>query len=326
MMLTTLRGAPLLLYLATEAAKWLRCTGSYVEPIREPRTAFERARWEQFATTPTTGLQVATLLEWLGCGFPTLEPSETLAASMMATSIGDVDALDLPWPCFAIRIPGRMLTIDGPLGPSIAEHAFVRTLPSGGINVSLEAHVTSDGGPFRLNTFHPASTIAGLLRDPEAFGERIDPYADDRVEALDYSEADHRSLRLLGRLVVGCLLELATLPSRPRPRAVKLSERIGGAGAPKLCAYQLTRPVRVDCRAMVAEYVKGGGKSPLVRSMVRGHWKRQPCGPRGELRKWLHVEPYWRGPEDAPIAVRPHVIRGDATAPPSGQQADTGRR
>lgn len=22
--------------------------------------------------------------------------------------------------------------------------------------------------------------------------------------------------------------------------------------------------------------------------------------------KWIHVEPFWRGPEDGPIAIRPH--------------------
>ena len=25
-------------------------------------------------------------------------------------------------------------------------------------------------------------------------------------------------------------------------------------------------------------------------------------------RRWIHVEPYWRGPEDAPIALRSHKL------------------
>lgn len=24
--------------------------------------------------------------------------------------------------------------------------------------------------------------------------------------------------------------------------------------------------------------------------------------------KWIHVEPYWRGPEEGAVAVRPHVV------------------
>jgi hypothetical protein len=26
------------------------------------------------------------------------------------------------------------------------------------------------------------------------------------------------------------------------------------------------------------------------------------------LRKWIHVEPYWRGPVDGPVAVKSHKI------------------
>lgn len=31
-------------------------------------------------------------------------------------------------------------------------------------------------------------------------------------------------------------------------------------------------------------------------------------GTGGLLRKWIHVEPYWRGGEDAPIAVKTHKV------------------
>lgn len=37
-----------------------------------------------------------------------------------------------------------------------------------------------------------------------------------------------------------------------------------------------------------------------VRTMVAGHWKRQPYGEGRALRKWIHIEPFWRGPETAP--------------------------
>lgn len=43
-------------------------------------------------------------------------------------------------------------------------------------------------------------------------------------------------------------------------------------------------------------------------SASRGHHKRQAHGTGGLLRKWIHVEPYWRGGEDAPIAVKTHKV------------------
>ena len=76
-----------------------------------------------------------------------------------------------------------------------------------------------------------------------------------------------------------------------------------------MSAYTVVRPVVLDCRVAVRDYIAGGGKSPTVRSLVRGHWRNQVHGPRNSLRKWIHVEPFWRGPDGAPVAVRPHIMR-----------------
>lgn len=38
------------------------------------------------------------------------------------------------------------------------------------------------------------------------------------------------------------------------------------------------------------------------RVLVRGHWRRQPCGPRNTERKIIWVEPFFRGPEDGPVS------------------------
>ena len=42
-----------------------------------------------------------------------------------------------------------------------------------------------------------------------------------------------------------------------------------------------------------------GGASPLVRTLVSGHWQRFAHGPGKTLRKWGWREPFWRGPEEA---------------------------
>lgn len=68
--------------------------------------------------------------------------------------------------------------------------------------------------------------------------------------------------------------------------------------------------VRVDCRSWVGDYVAGNGTKVGVQFLVRGHHKRQVCG-RGRVdRKWIHIEPYWKGDRDAPIAQRTHRIGG----------------
>jgi hypothetical protein len=74
----------------------------------------------------------------------------------------------------------------------------------------------------------------------------------------------------------------------------------------------LLREVKIDCRAAIASYIAGQRRaSPSVQTLVRGHFKRAAHGPGRTERRWVQVEPYWRGPEDAPIALRPHRLPDD---------------
>lgn len=49
----------------------------------------------------------------------------------------------------------------------------------------------------------------------------------------------------------------------------------------------------------------GGERHLSVRFMVRGHWRQQACGPKHGQRKPLFIQPFIKGPDDAP--VRPTV-------------------
>lgn len=62
--------------------------------------------------------------------------------------------------------------------------------------------------------------------------------------------------------------------------------------------------------ASLAE-VAGSGtqRGPVtVRTLVAGHWKTQPYGPKSALRKTIWREPFWRGPLEAPEAKTVHVL------------------
>lgn len=53
----------------------------------------------------------------------------------------------------------------------------------------------------------------------------------------------------------------------------------------------------------------GSGQPLGSRIKVQGHWKTQAHGKAFSLRKIIHVEPYWRGPDIAEVVNRPHVVR-----------------
>lgn len=142
----------------------------------------------------------------------------------------------------------------------------------------------------------------------------------DRVYSAHSSAASaRRALRKAGHRFVcresylrrGVLGVAATLSVPDTQRDLRAKERKARAsnaarearGEPTSWTYVLGGNVRVDVRSAVRDYVERGGSPPSVQSLVRGHWKRQPHGPELSLRKWIHVEPYWRGPEDAPIVA-----------------------
>ncbi len=54
------------------------------------------------------------------------------------------------------------------------------------------------------------------------------------------------------------------------------------------------------------------GGAPLVaakRFIVRGHWRNQPHGEKGEQRKLIWIRPYYKGPELAELVNKPYIAK-----------------
>ena len=223
---------------------------------------------------------------WARCGFPQIVPSHRLASALMATDLPEEVDLHLPWDCFAVVVP------NGLLPPKDDPH-----------------HEVDVVGIASNHLRHPVVWI-GHKNDSMTEVKDFDSMAE--MLAHDY-KSDSPETELLMRLLVGCILELDSPRAREsvRTSAVARAKTIKGNRSPSAWSIELKRDVKVDCRTWVRDYVSSGGTSPSVRSLVRGHQKRQRYGPRGALRKWIHIEPYWKGPLDGPIAVRAHKI-GDA--------------
>lgn len=239
---------------------------------------------------------------WAECGFPTLEPSHKLAASLMATTMPAelvTEAVRMPWRCFAFVVPA------GVIGAA-QEFAVVIKAKTGLVNM-LSTHPVLDGGDSAIH-YGTEPSLADwnlkILRSSIG-GDEIDP---SHPKYTSF-ETSNRFTELLGRLFVGLCAELNGHP-------LGLPVRHDGKGTkrrrhpfPRTHVFKLTRDVKLDVRAAVLAYARGErSQAPSVQVLVRGHWKRQPHGTGGTLRRLIHVEPYWRGPEDAPIGVRSHQM------------------
>lgn len=253
--------------------------------------------------------------EWVEQGFPTVEVGHKLAASMMATGVpSDVaKSLEVPWSGFCIRVPRGLLTcgdMNSSAERSPIAQVFVVAITERAMGEPEFAFLArSDSGVSLWN--RQPNLFELLTGDSELKYATLGPF-DEKLDSLD-----DRNAELVRRLVAGVLIEMGD----PRAFAkvgrghrlyeyehAKREQR--RSPIPVVRNYRLTRKVVHDVRPAVIAYGTGTGRKLTVQSIVAGHWKRQAYGPRSALRKIIHVEPYWRGDEDAPIAVRSHVLKG----------------
>jgi hypothetical protein len=203
----------------------------------------------------------------------------------------------------------------------------------------LRAHAPRDGLPSSLvNIRELAGGMARGFDDQsngvlEFLGEAdrrqrvrpLPPTGAPREDVIAWAKADLENrprapsppFLLLGRVFANIVIELMS----PRHRdAVAKTKTVGlrrnSHGEPKSWTFQLSRDIRVDCREEVKEVLKATSQRAAAKLrlqlLVRGHWRRQPFGPASRERRYQHIEPYWKGQKDAPIAVRKHLLRGDA--------------
>lgn len=249
---------------------------------------------------------IAWLGKWAHCGFQSIELDEVYAASMCATTIAPsaISDFHLPWPCFFIRAPKFLQNVllhgEPILGISVCQ--FDRCLnPHEWILVSL----------CTLNRFR-----LDILKSPLEFCMDVQAHSSTDIVTLKPQPLSTTSLRtqtIVRRFILGACLSMndralvRTYSATPGMRkAPFFGERRGTP--PAVTLYKIGKPVVVDARLAIRHYLEGSGSKITVRTLVAGHWKKQPYGPQSSLRKWIHIECYWKGPEEAPVVIRPHIV------------------
>lgn len=232
-------------------------------------------------------------LAWAESAFSTIELSHRLAASLMCTSVSAeaVSDVPLPWDCFCIAIPPGLL----PATTWAPSHIIVRRVPDGVHTLEIGAGTLTISGEKAISHYARHEPAFEIMSMPDSRKEEHSAYA--------------RLALLMGRLLVGVCIEMDTPSGRQIIARTPSTPRMK-RGEPRAWSYRLGRPVSLDVREGVRSYLSGDRSGPMsVQVLVCGHRKRQPHGPGGTLRKWIHIEPYWRGPEEAPILVRPHELK-----------------
>lgn len=245
-------------------------------------------------------------VSWAADAFSTIDLGAKLASELAATTTSPAHASTVvhPWNAYRVTVPPGVLSDHGDWILVVAPEQA-----KGIVTIAVLDDKTI--------VMSRMQSIADLVRMGDSAWTGLEglkrgitsPIVSVRGGIERETDAERRALALLHNIVVGTAVELEkrraeTGRNLQPPRGASV---VGARGEPRGWTFQLSRPVHVDVREAIREYVRGGGRSPIVRSLIRGHRKRQRFG-RGlsELR-WITIAPHLRG--RGPLAVRPHVVR-----------------
>lgn len=256
---------------------------------------------------PAVQINMMWSCRWADQGFPVFQIGHKYAASLMATGISKLDAdhIVAPFKAFCINLPAGLLFTEheGEIQDFVRLYAHQLTKSTGEIVWNIQLNTVDDVSLWK----HGVPTE--LLCEENLLGETDWQTYSFSLPTVD---SDTKVMSLAGRLLLGVCLTLSS------PDGSKLvgkghryePEQLREMPEPLHRVYQVGRPINLDVRDEVRAYLSGETKkAPSVQTLVRGHWRRVAHGQAHAGRRWTQIEPYWRGPEEAPILVRPIKVK-----------------
>jgi hypothetical protein len=138
--------------------------------------------------------------------------------------------------------------------------------------------------------------------------DEIDDSGNSASEALKTSE--RRLFQTARRVVTGLLYTMQytdNFREQSRSRKREIGER--RHGPPEHRVTVIGTPIDVNCVQAVKDYISGERRnSPKFQTLTRGHRRRVVVGVGRCGRKVEWIEPYWRGPLEAPILTHPKRV------------------
>jgi hypothetical protein len=270
---------------------------------------------ERSAASAVTAMQVVTNYRWAEAGYPVVKISPKFAAAAACTKA-------LPEVLSELRPPWRGFAIEMPSEPVLYQSSGGRVVAVKYILVSWTENYCDETRDCNWS-FYCLSELDGLSTNRtrtkssnlcEIWRGEVD---DDVLPWHEMSGQDNRLLQLAGRILVSTICALDN-----KDQVVRVGHRQSRplnhreSDVPEARIFQVTAPIEIDLVKVVRDCQLADGEarkrwSLNVQMMVVGHHKMQVCGKRRLERKYLWIKPYWRGPSDAPIAVRPHVLKDE---------------
>lgn len=258
---------------------------------------------------------------WYLDGMQVISVGDVLAAQLCATRIARqvLETVKLPWSSFVVRISEGLIyykDFDGSRAsvtdilvsevPGLLEPFFL--LQCLGTSKVVLLRGTSSGLAALLDAKYSIGESDISEGEIELF---LDQNPGTEPDMLHKQEMDDRAVQLCKNLVGALLVHFQENHLRLEAQGDFSGfdqEKNRKFPKPLRHVFEGKMPVKLDARKVIKEYSMHGGKSPSVQTLVMGHWKMQPHGPRSTLRKRIYRAPYWKGNPAAKIALRPHTL------------------
>jgi hypothetical protein len=255
---------------------------------------------------PNEQMMVMWSGRWVDQGCPRILFDSKYATLLMSTDVGKdlTDKIVFPYKAFLIELPDNLLdTKDGEGKMQPLRKVFVQVLVHANGDDVVNIIALTDIGLQLWRHGLPISELTNTMLSEDTSWDY----------GLDCESRDDRVMNLIGRLIISMCVAMSDPDNYRKQKRSK--RRYGGgyksrsnSGLPEIQTFVVGEPTKLNCRPAVLNYLKGKKgttrKGPTVQFLVRGHWRYQPYGPKRKKRKFIRIDPYWKGPEDAKILAR----------------------
>lgn len=261
---------------------------------------------------------------WYGGGLPRFRLSHGLAAKLAMTDPDGIAAEDirLPFPTFMIELPypnGPLVatSIDGEHSTDILTILVSRYFWAEGIpDLSFNHHSIAEYIKWCEKVksdlvWNVPAVHACVISHNTIIHQRnpmIGPLVINKAgSAIEVSSLTRRCTILAWRLVFNLALYLKHVDSSFMSNGGRTVNHDHGLQS---ILYEVGSEVKLsrELRDVARSFCQTGAAHEKwkleKRFIVRGHWKNQACGEDLSERKMIFVEPYWKGPADAPVLAR----------------------
>lgn len=266
-------------------------------------------------------------------GMPRFRLSHGLAAKFALTDCDGIapEELRLPFPAFMIELPypnGPVLIDDTEMSQPVDANLVLVdsyrgcSVPFEPVNTQrfedlvrglADRKQTTSWDQRHLSMIATSATSTAYLYSfLEIDKEIIVPEPSPEVSDLKVlTDKDSRAITIAWRIIVNLVLYLKYTASGAA--SVSSGKTVNHDHGLNSIVYELGRDVKIErnlrdaARAFCISGKKPEGWTLAKRFIVRGHWKQQVHGPARAERKLIFVEPYWKGPADAPASARAYV-------------------